>query len=483
MPASKVIITIATKENAQYHRDCEAVIVSRAEFGQFVPADSGTADVWKEAVWPTFGKLHFPYMLSVDLQGEDHLQAARVAAVKAGRLLQDAGLTSLAIPLPEGSSVQTLGLLRAWVEGVTLGAFKIRSYRLGEEKNSNSSLRITFVVDDKALIEEALKTAELASIYAESTNYARDLTNVPSNLLTPDRLAREAAELAGQFGLTCLVLDETDIAAQGMGGLSSVGQGSSNPPRMITLRYEGNPSSSEVLGLVGKGITFDTGGISLKKADGMEEMISDMGGAAVVLAVMQAISRMKLSINVTAVIAAAENMPSGSAYRPGDVITTLSGRTVEVLNTDAEGRIVLADAMTYAISQGATRLIDVATLTGAVLIALGDIATAAVTNNDMFLSGLLTASKRSGEKLWQLPAYPEYRELLKSEIADLKNSAGKWAGVITGAMFIGEFAEGLPWIHLDTGGTAWLWKESSIDPIGGTGSMVRTLLYFIAEQE
>lgn len=325
---------------------------------------------------------------------------------------------------------------------------------------------------DKAIAE--------AIIFSDATNYARDLTNMPSNKLTPSTLADEAMKLAGMGGMICHVLGETEIQTLGMGGLSAVGQGSAHAPQMIVLNYHGSTQSDTVYGLVGKGITFDTGGISLKKADGMEEMISDMGGAAVVLGVMQALVRLKLELNVIAVIPAAENMPSGTAYKPGDIITTMSGRTIEVLNTDAEGRIVLADAMTYARQLGATKLIDVATLTGAVLVALGDVATAAITNNDAFLGQFLKAANRSGERVWQLPVYPEFKEMLKSSVADLKNSTGsRLAGTITAGLFIGTFADDIPWIHLDTGGTAWLWKARGMDPQGATGAMVRTLLHYL----
>jgi leucyl aminopeptidase len=296
----------------------------------------------------------------------------------------------------------------------------------------------------------------------------------------PKTLAEEANKLALQYGFECTVHDELEIEKLGMSGLHHVGKGSIHPPRMIVLKYQGLEQWTNVLGLVGKGITFDTGGISLKDAEGMEEMISDMGGAAVLLGVMQAIGKLKPKVNIIVIIPAAENMPSGSAFKPGDVISTLSGRTIEVLNTDAEGRIVLADGVTYAKQLGAERIIDVATLTGAVLYALGDVATAAITNHEGFLSELLKAAEQSGEKVWQLPAYPEYKEMLKSQIADIKNATThRWAGVITGGLFVGLFAENTPWIHLDTGGTAWLWHERGLEPKGGTGAMVRTLVALI----
>ncbi len=236
------------------------------------------------------------------------------------------------------------------------------------------------------------------------------------------------------------------------------------------------------MGLVGKGITFDTGGISLKRAPGMEELISDMGGAAAVLGVMEALGRLRPRINVVMVIPSAENMPSANAFKPGDIITSMSGRTIEVLNTDAEGRLVLGDALTYAREWGAKRIIDVATLTGAVLSTLGDIATGAVTNNEEFMERFLAASNVSGEKIWQLPAYPEFREMLKSEVADIRNAAGRFGGATTAGLFVGEFAEGLPWIHLDIAGTAFLSKERGVNPRGATGVMVRSMVQWLLSE-
>ena len=270
-----------------------------------------------------------------------------------------------------------------------------------------------------------------------------------------------------------------------MGGLTAVGAGSVNPPRMITLRYTGDPDNADVLGLVGKGVTFDTGGISMKKPDGMEEMISDMGGAATLLGALHVVGQLKPKVNLVVVIPAAENMTSGTAYRPGDIVTMLSGHSVEVLNTDAEGRIILAEGMTYAKAQGANRLIDVATLTGAILISFADIATGAVTNDDEFLKPFLQAASAAGEKVWQLPNYPEYRAMLKSDVADIKNatSSDRWAGAITAGLFIGYFAEETPWIHLDTGGTAWLWSAKGIEPKGATGVMVRTLAAYLCGEQ
>jgi len=366
----------------------------------------------------------------------------------------------------------------ALAEGLLLGLYR-RNSRSKAGRSQAMLEEIEFVLDSEDSLIEWKAGLQRGSDVANAVSYARELTNEPANLLTPERLADEAQALAVQYDLECHIYDEKDAATEGMGGLLAVGQGSVNPPRMIVIHHRGLPDSKEMLGIIGKGITFDTGGISIKKAAGMEEMISDMGGAAAIMGVMSAVGKWKPALNIVAVIPAAENMPSGSAFKPGDVIRTYSGKTVEVLNTDAEGRIVLADGITTAIRQGATSLIDVATLTGAVMHALGDLTTGAFTNAEPMLQSLLQASRRAGEYVWPLPTYPEYESLLKSDVADLKNHGGSWAGAIAGAMFIGSFTEEHPWIHLDIGGTAWMWSDRGFESKGGTGVMVRTLLEYI----
>jgi leucyl aminopeptidase len=426
---------------------------------------------------PTHGLLPSAYVLVAGLGPAATRDTLRAAAVFAAREALALRLDSLALKLP--SCVDLRPAAQALAEGLLLGTYRIATYRQGAaEREELRSVALLTEAADAAPLEEAVRIAEA---YAEGTNYARDLTNLPGNYLVPATLADEAVKLAQHHGFAYEVLDEQKIAARGMGGLHEVGRGSANPPRMITLWYQGDPDSADVLGLVGKGVTFDTGGISMKKPEGMEEMISDMGGAATLLGAMHIVGQLKPKINLVVVIPSAENMPSGSAFKPGDIITLLGGRTVEVLNTDAEGRVVLADGVIYAKQLGATKLIDVATLTGAILVCFADVATGAVTNNDAFLKPFLQAADQAGEKVWQLPNYPEYRQMLKSSVADIKNSttADRWAGAITGGLFIGAFADDTPWIHLDTGGTAWLWDTKGIEPKGGTGVMVRTVAEYI----
>ncbi|AWB46844.1 leucyl aminopeptidase [Paenibacillus sp. CAA11] len=420
------------------------------------------------------------------LTSEDLRLSAAAAAKAAIRIQAEQVLFEVPALLSawtvEGSSKEAA---HALTEGFILGAYKPIHYRR-ETSAYEGVRRLTFYHEGAVVDQEAEGWKEgIASgqAFAAGTILSRDLTNLPGNLLRPEDLADTAVELAQRYGLEVEVLDESEMEERGMGGILAIGKGSVNPPRMISIKYQGRSDWDEVTGLVGKGITFDTGGISLKKAPGMADMISDMGGAASVLGVIEVLGRLRPEINVVAVIASAENMPSGSATKPGDLITTLSGRTIEMLNTDAEGRVVLADGMTYAREKGASRLLDIATLTGAVEVALGNVATGAVTNDETFLQGFIMASKQTGEKVWPLPSYPEYWDMLKSDVADLQNSPGRFGAAITAGLFIGTFAEGMPWIHLDIAGTAYLPKERGVDPKGGTGVMVRTITQWLITEK
>ncbi len=432
---------------------------------------------------PAMGAAAEAYVLFVGCPLEEpDLKRVRVAAGGAGKALAEMKLYACKWLVPS-SLLRKLGaeaVSSAFAEGLLLGAYR-RNTRSAEGRKL-PQWDIAFALEREEDVSAWHQGFAQGIRTADAVCYARELTNLPGNLLTPAKLAEEAASLASHFGLGCKIYDEKEALDAGMGGLLAVGKGSVNPPRMIVLRYNGNPGSNRRLGLVGKGITFDTGGVNLKPGKGMEEFISDMGGAAAVLGVMRGLAELRLKVNVTAVIPAAENMPSGNAYKPGDVIVTASGLTVEVLNTDAEGRIVLADGLTTAIREGADRLIDAATLTGAVMHALGDVATGAMTNNEPFLQQVLRASEQAGEYIWPLPSYPEYGKMLKSSVADLKNAGGPWGGAILGGLFVGAFAQDLPWVHLDIGGTAWMWEDRDLEPKGGTGVLVRTLLKLLQEE-
>jgi leucyl aminopeptidase len=359
----------------------------------------------------------------------------------------------------------------AVVEGAILGDFESDRYKTDPKKTEKH-------VDSFAVVGASHAAVDRGRILAEAQNFTRGLANDPPNLLTPTRLAERARELASEFVLGCEILDQDRMRQLGMGALLGVAQGSAEPPALIVLRYQPPtaPSSKDHLGLVGKGVTFDTGGISIKPAQDMDQMRYDMAGGAAVLGAMRAIAQLKPSIPVTGIIPTVENMPGSRAQRPGDIVTSLSGKTVEVLNTDAEGRLILIDALTYAGRLGCTHLVDAATLTGAVVVALGHHYSGAFSNNQAFLDKLLAAAKTEGEKMWQFPLDEDYKKALESEFADLHNIGGRPGGAITAAMFIKDFVNDIPWVHLDIAGTAWLEDSKPYMVKGATGICVRTFV-------
>jgi leucyl aminopeptidase len=365
--------------------------------------------------------------------------------------------------------------LQVAVEGVILGDYEPDQLKTDPAKTEKRIASSTFVV--AARTPEAERAFERGRIIADAQNFARDLKNEPSNRLTPPALVERAREMAREADLEIEILDEPRMRQLGMGALLGVAQGSSEPPALIILRYTPeSPVNGDHLALVGKGVTFDSGGISIKPADGMEKMKYDMGGGAAVLGAMKALARLRPPVKVTAFVPTVENMISGRAQRPGDIVTSLSGKTVEVLNTDAEGRLILIDAMTYAIRQGCTHLIDAATLTGAIVVALGHVHMGAFTNNQELLDRVLAASRSAGERMWQMPLDDDYKEYLKTAFADLPNIGGRWGGAITAAYFLKEFTEDKPWVHLDIAGTAWLDEAKPFMAKGPSGVPLRTFV-------
>ena len=333
------------------------------------------------------------------------------------------------------------------------------------------------------IVEKTAKNASLlrkgiekGRILAEAVLLARDMVNEPPNVMTPTRMAEIASQMAAEQGLEVKVLEKDQMEELGMGALLGVARGSVQPPKLIMLSYKGAPDSEENLGIVGKGITFDTGGISLKPPAGMEDMKGDMAGGASVIASMKAIAQLKPRINVTGIIGATENMPGGNAQRPGDVVRSMSGKTIEIINTDAEGRLVLADALYYARQQGVTRIVDIATLTGAMVVALGHAASGLMGNNQELADQVISVGNDSGERMWQLPMYDDYKEEIKSNVADVKNSGGRPAGSISAAQFLSEFVDDTPWAHLDIAGTYLSKSEKGYLVRGGTGVPTRTLV-------
>lgn len=362
-------------------------------------------------------------------------------------------------------------------EGVLLADFDVESYRTDTDKEPKRSISRVVLFAREGIDKKAVqKQITRGRVIGEARNWARQLVNEPSNNLTPTILAQKAEAMATSHGLKVEVFGPKKIQALKMGAFYSVAQGSEEPPQLIVVKYEpeGAPEKP-VIGLIGKGVTFDSGGISIKPSDSMHEMKTDMAGAATMLAVMQVIAQLKPRVRVTAVVPAAENMLSGKAQKPGDIQVSMSGKTIEILNTDAEGRLLLADALTYARQLGCTHLVDAATLTGAVMVALGHITTGVFGWDQEWVDKVLDAARQAGEKFWQLPVDDEYRPQYKSVIADLANTGGRYGGAITAAMFVGEFAEGTPWTHLDIAGTRWTNDEKPYMAKGATGVGVPTL--------
>ncbi len=381
------------------------------------------------------------------------------------------GAASLALALDPAFA--TPAFASAAAEGVHLGAFEVDKHK--SKKDDRTELA-SFVIAAPAGLQPAV---DRGNIVGESQNFTRSLVNEPGNILTPPELvARSRAMAASVSGLDVEILDRDRMAQLGMGSLLGVAQGSTQPPFLIVVRYtpEAPAPGSDHLALVGKAVTFDTGGVSIKPADGMEKMKYDMAGGAAVLGAMRAIAQLKPAIPVTAFVPAVENAVGGNAQRPGDIVTSLAGRTIEVLNTDAEGRLILVDAIEYAKRQGVTHMVDAATLTGAIVIALGYVHVGLFSNNDAFREKFQAAAARQGEKMWHMPLDDDYRELLKSPFADIANIGGRWGGAISAAYFLKEWAGDTPWIHLDIAGTAWLESDKPFMPKGPSGVAVRSFI-------
>jgi leucyl aminopeptidase len=398
----------------------------------------------------------------------------RRIAGAAVRTLKSRGIRSFAFIAPP--SIPAEEAVRAIVEGALVGNFDPDYYR-SDRKDQKIDALTVLTAGDKAPLEKA---ANEAQIIGESQNFTRDLVNEPSNRMTPTILADRARKMCQEVGLKCEVYGADKIKEMKMGAFWSVAQGSDEPPALIVMKYEpaGAPEKP-VLGLIGKGITFDTGGISIKPADGMEKMKYDMAGGATMIGAMRAIALLKPKVKVIGIVCATENMPSGKAQKPGDVQIAMSGKSIEIINTDAEGRLVLADGLFYARQLGCTHLVDAATLTGAVVVALGYANAGIFANDDAMYERFHKANDEAGEKMWRLPLDDEYKENIKSSIADIVNSGGRWGGAINAAMFLKEFAEDTPWIHLDIAGTAWMEDQKPWIAKGPSGIALRSLVEFV----
>ncbi len=376
---------------------------------------------------------------------------------------------------------------QAMVEGAVLASYGYRQFKTMDPARGEVE-RMTLVEMDASKLTQIEEGIRLGQIFAAAAVTARDVAAAPPNLGTPEYVAGRARELATRYGLECRVLGPDEMQQMGMGAIMAVGQGSVHPPRMVALTYKGDPDSQKLIGLVGKGITFDSGGISIKPSQNMDRMKYDKSGAAAVLGAMQGIADLKPKANVLGVMALAENLPGGNAFRPGDIITAMNGKTIEVISTDAEGRLVLADALAYAVRQGADPVVDLATLTGAVVTALGTGGAGVMGNDDALMRQLQDAGDRAGERLAPLPMWDEYLwEQVKSEFADIKNSGGRQAGAQVGALLLSLFVDKAKWAHLDIAGVAWIDSDQVVAsrsylPKGATGFGVRLLMEFVQKQ-
>ena len=411
-------------------------------------------------------------------RGARDAEPVRRATAAAVRRARDLGAATVAVFMP-AAALPARERAQAIVEGALLGTYRFDKYL--KEKNGKTVRALTVLEPDRRRAAAARDGVRLGRIAAEATALARDLVNEPANVVTPTFLARRAAEIAKEGGLALRVLDRAECAKMGMGAYVGVAQGSVEPPKFIHLTYTPKRPRRRIV-VIGKGITFDSGGLDLKTADGMLRMKDDMSGAAAVLGIFQALPRLKPPVEVHGLIAATENMPSGTAQRPGDIVRAMNGLTIEIGNTDAEGRLTLADALAYAVKHiKPDEMIDMATLTGAVVIALGQGLSGVMANDDRLASRVLGAAEGAGERMWRLPLHEEYREGLKSDVADLNNiSSQRGAGAIVAGLFMREFTAGVPWAHLDIAGTAFTERELPLGPKGATGVGVRTLLTYLA---
>lgn len=402
----------------------------------------------------------------------------RSALADACRGLQRKNNVELAVALPDTGGLGGKDIGRVAAEAAYLGSYSYRKHLTKEAEYGE--IRSLYVLSEMKLDKEEFeKGARKGEITAQAVRLARDMANEPSNHMTPENMADVAEKVGRDSDVKVEILDRKDMEKLGMGGLLGVSQASfeKHPPKLIILRYKGGDGDGWDLALVGKGLTFDTGGISIKPADKMEDMKFDMSGGAAAIAAMGAIGKLKLKLNVIAAVPATENMPGGGAFKPGDILRMFTGKTVEVITTDAEGRLILADALGYVIKEAKPKaIIDMATLTGACVIALGNITTAALTNNQALCDKVIKAGAAAGERIWQLPAYDEYKEQYKSDYADIKNVGGRPAGTITAGLFLGEFVGETPWVHLDIAGTAYGEKEKGHLTKGGSGVPVATLV-------
>jgi len=413
-------------------------------------------------------------------RGEFNFERWRGASSKAGQFIRDSGMKEFAFPIKKFDGLSEEELAESFVAGLLLGTYQFNELKTLERDKIKQIEKVVILGETAEEMKALVDGVEKGEIISKAVCMARDLVNGPSNQITPTALAEKARQIAKDEGMEIQVLEVSQAEAMGMGAFVAVAKGSQEPGKFIILEHN-KGKGLDTIALVGKGITFDSGGISIKPSEKMERMKDDMSGAAAVLAILQAASRLQIPLHLVGVIPATENLPSGKAYKPGDVLKTLSGQTVEVISTDAEGRLILSDALTYGLQYQPKAVIDLATLTGACVIALGDYVIGLFGNDETLLKRVEEASARTGEKVWRLPLWDEYFEYLKSDVADFRNVGTRSAGAIIGGIFLSKFAGKTPWVHLDIAGPAYIEKERPYTPKGGTGVGVRLVLQLLRD--
>jgi leucyl aminopeptidase len=449
-----------------------AVRITAAEIGDFKGKENESCVVYSRQ-----GKRTRRFLVvGLGERKKSSIERYRRAAATAAKRARSLKAKSLAIFVP--GTVRPFGqAVEALTEGALLSLYKFDKYISKKEENSGTLESLSIVTEARTKLNEGKAAVEKARVISEATSLARDLGNAPGNEIYPQTLAESARQSAERSGYRATILDEQEIDELGMGGVIGVSRGSAHPPRFIILEY--GPASKRPVVLVGKGVTFDSGGISIKPSAGMAEMKMDMSGAAAVIGTFDAVARLKLPVHIVGLIPAVENLPSGSAIRPGDILRHYNGKTSEVDNTDAEGRLILADALGYAETFKPLAVIDLATLTGAVVVALGHHATGMMGNDPSLMKQLKSAGEATYERVWELPLFEEYEKQIKSDIADVKNTGGRWAGSITGGLFLKRFIGNYKWVHLDIAGTAMLEENGDYAFKGASGVGVRLLTEFL----
>lgn len=435
-------------------------------------------EMGKSIMVDTLGKIGAQRVLLLGLGkkskfSQDVLRKVGIIAAKRSRAFSDTIAFGIPINGKKGSA-------SAVIEGVMLGSYEFSKYKTNGKKGQG--IKIAQLLLTKIREREFREEAEFARIVSESTNLARDLINEPPVNMTPTRLAEVARGIAKTEKLECRIFDREEMEKRGMGGLLAVSRGSEEPPKFIHLCYEPRGIAKKTVAVVGKGITFDSGGLCIKPRDNMRTMKGDMSGAACVLGVMKAAPKLNPSVRVHGLISATENMPGARAYKPDDIIRALNGKTIEVIDTDAEGRIVLSDALSYAVELKVDEIVDLATLTGSCVVALGEYTAGVMGNNERLINRIIQAARLAGEKVWQLPMDDELRKEIESDVADVKNVGSRWGGAITAAMFLEKFVGGIPWVHLDIAGPAFIEKGGDWYPKGGTGFGVRTVIKYLLQR-